>query len=50
MPRTTPTAPGHSCCESFEPGVGEVMVRNPDWWGLNGWPHNVDRIVHRDHG
>ena len=33
--------------KSFEPGVGEVMVRNPNWWGLNGWPHNVDRIVRR---
>jgi peptide/nickel transport system substrate-binding protein len=30
--------------ESFEPGVRTVLVRNPDWWGLQRWPHNVDRI------
>ena len=20
------------------------MVRNPDWWGFERYPHNVDRI------
>ena len=20
------------------------MVRNPDWWGLERYPHNIDRI------
>jgi peptide/nickel transport system substrate-binding protein len=32
--------------ESFEPRGGWVMVRNPNWWGTAGYPHNVDRIVH----
>ena len=32
--------------ESFEPGVGTVMTRNPEWWGLGQNPHNLDRIVH----
>jgi peptide/nickel transport system substrate-binding protein len=31
--------------ESFEPGVGTVMTRNPDWWGLSQDPHNIDRVV-----
>jgi peptide/nickel transport system substrate-binding protein len=31
---------------SFAPGVGSVMTRNPDWWGLGQNPHNLDRIVH----
>ena len=31
---------------SFEPGVGTVMSRNPEWWGLGQNPHNLDRIVH----
>jgi peptide/nickel transport system substrate-binding protein len=32
--------------ESFEEGVGTVMTRNPQWWGLAQNPHNLDRIVH----
>jgi peptide/nickel transport system substrate-binding protein len=32
--------------QSFEPGVGTVMTRNPDWWGLDRNPHNIDRIEH----
>ncbi len=32
--------------ESFEPGVGAVMTRNRDWWGLGRNPHNIDRIEH----
>jgi peptide/nickel transport system substrate-binding protein len=32
--------------ESFAPGVGSVMTRNPDWWGLGQNPHNIDRVVH----
>ena len=32
---------------SFAPGVGSVMARNPDWWGLAQYPHNLDRVVHR---
>jgi peptide/nickel transport system substrate-binding protein len=36
---------------SFEVGVGTVMARNSDWWGLGQNPHNLDRIVHhRDQG
>jgi peptide/nickel transport system substrate-binding protein len=31
---------------SFEPGVGSVMTRNPEWWGLGQNPHDIDRIVH----
>jgi peptide/nickel transport system substrate-binding protein len=30
---------------SFEPGVGTVLARNPDWWGLAQNPHNLDGIV-----
>jgi peptide/nickel transport system substrate-binding protein len=22
-----------------------VLVRNPDWWGLGYYPHNIDRII-----
>ncbi len=32
--------------ESFEPGVGSVMTRNPGWWGLGQNPHDIDRIEH----
>jgi peptide/nickel transport system substrate-binding protein len=32
--------------ESFEPGIGSVMIRNPNWWGLGQNPHNIDRIEH----
>jgi peptide/nickel transport system substrate-binding protein len=32
---------------SFEPGVGTVLAKNPDWWGLGLNPHNLDRIVHK---
>ena len=31
---------------SFAPGVGTVMTRNPEWWGLGQNPHNLDGIVH----
>ncbi|HSA79953.1 MAG TPA: ABC transporter substrate-binding protein [Geminicoccaceae bacterium] len=31
---------------SFEPGVGTVMLKNPEWWGFGQNPHNLDRIVH----
>jgi peptide/nickel transport system substrate-binding protein len=31
---------------SFAPGVGTVMSRNPEWWGLGQNPHNLDGIVH----
>jgi peptide/nickel transport system substrate-binding protein len=30
--------------ESFEPGRRTVLVRNPRWWGLEQYPHNIDRI------
>jgi peptide/nickel transport system substrate-binding protein len=32
--------------ESYALGVGTVMTRNTDWWGLAQNPHNLDRIVH----
>ena len=31
---------------SFAPGVGTVMARNAEWWGLGQNPHNLDGIVH----
>jgi peptide/nickel transport system substrate-binding protein len=31
---------------SFEVGVGTVMARNSEWWGLRQNPHNLDGIVH----
>jgi peptide/nickel transport system substrate-binding protein len=31
---------------SFQPGVGSVLAKNPDWWGLGQNPHNLDGIVH----
>ena len=31
---------------SFEPGIGAVMSRNHEWWGLGQNPHNLDGIVH----
>src|SRR5262249_45038017 len=31
---------------SFKPGSGNVMTRNPDWWGLAENPHNIDRLIH----
>jgi peptide/nickel transport system substrate-binding protein len=30
--------------KEFEPNGRIVMVRNPDWWGLKQYPHNIDRI------
>ena len=30
--------------EEFEPNGPVVMVRNPDWWGFERYPLNVDRI------
>jgi peptide/nickel transport system substrate-binding protein len=30
--------------KEFEPNGRVVMVRNPDWWGLERYPHNIDRI------
>ena len=30
----------------FAPGVGTVMARNTEWWGLGQNPHNLDGIVH----
>jgi peptide/nickel transport system substrate-binding protein len=32
--------------EDFEMGVGTVMSRNPEWWGLGQNPHNLDGVVH----
>jgi peptide/nickel transport system substrate-binding protein len=32
--------------ESFDPGAGTVMTRNPGWWGLAQEPHDIDRIEH----
>lgn len=32
--------------ELREPDVRTVMVKNPDWWGLEEDPHNVDRVVY----
>ncbi len=29
-----------------EPDVRTVMVKNPDWWGLEAHPHNIDEIVY----
>ena len=31
--------------EEFAKDGGYVMVRNPDWWGYERYPHNIDRIV-----
>ena len=31
--------------ERFAKDGGYVMVRNPDWWGYERYPHNIDRIV-----
>jgi peptide/nickel transport system substrate-binding protein len=30
--------------ESIEPERRAVLVRNPDWWGKERWPHNIDRV------
>jgi peptide/nickel transport system substrate-binding protein len=30
--------------KEFEPNGPIVMVRNPDWWGFERYPHNIDRI------
>jgi peptide/nickel transport system substrate-binding protein len=32
---------------SFAPGVGTVLAKNPDWWGLGQHAHNLDRIEHK---
>jgi peptide/nickel transport system substrate-binding protein len=29
---------------AVEPHKSYVLERNPDWWGLELWPHNIDRI------
>ncbi|HEX6259877.1 MAG TPA: ABC transporter substrate-binding protein, partial [Woeseiaceae bacterium] len=31
----------------FTPPDHAVLARNPDWWGLERYPHNIDRIVCR---
>ena len=31
--------------EEFATDGGYVMVRNPDWWGYERYPHNIDRLV-----
>jgi peptide/nickel transport system substrate-binding protein len=31
--------------QEFAKDGGYVMVRNPDWWGYERYPHNIDRIV-----
>jgi peptide/nickel transport system substrate-binding protein len=31
--------------ESFEPGKRTTLVKNPHWWGLEQYPHNIDRVV-----
>jgi peptide/nickel transport system substrate-binding protein len=30
--------------KEFEPNGRVVMARNPNWWGLERYPHNIDRI------
>jgi peptide/nickel transport system substrate-binding protein len=30
--------------KDFEANGPIVMARNPDWWGLKEYPHNIDRI------
>ena len=45
MPRTMPTAPGPSSSKRSQTDGGYVMVRNPDWWGYERYPDNIDRIV-----
>jgi peptide/nickel transport system substrate-binding protein len=30
--------------KEFEPEGRLVMLRNPDWWGFDQYPHNIDRI------
>jgi peptide/nickel transport system substrate-binding protein len=32
--------------ERFEPGVGTVMSKNSEWWGLGQNPHDLDGIAH----
>ncbi len=29
-----------------DPGVRTELAKNPDWWGLEDNPHNVDRVVY----
>lgn len=36
--------------EAFDPGTSFVLVRNPDWWGAEDYPHNIDRIVQNSSG
>jgi peptide/nickel transport system substrate-binding protein len=37
---------GPFALESFDPASRRaVLVRNPHWWGLERYPHNIDRIV-----
>ncbi len=31
--------------EAARAGGTAVLVRNPDWWGREQWPHPIDRIV-----
>ena len=33
--------------KEFQPNGPAVMVRNPDWWGFERYPHNIDRIEYR---
>jgi len=32
--------------ESREPDIKTVMIKNPKWWGLEQYPHNIDKMVY----
>ena len=32
--------------QDFTPGSDYQLIRNPEWWGLAEYQHNIDRIVH----
>ena len=32
--------------ELREPDVRTITVKNPDWWGLKKYPHNIDKVIY----
>ena len=40
----TANGTGPFMLKEFQPGGRIVMVRNPDWWDFDRYPHNIDRI------
>ena len=32
--------------QSREPDIKSVLMKNPNWWGLKEFPHNIDKMIY----